>query len=123
MGKKFIDSWVVEKTLYEYFNLGSGACACCSFNAFNPDGYKGLIKSMSDLETDAKDNELSAAERSPWPPDMRDQVWGERALLRFKMKKDMYRYREFFASVDVEILGRWCHEQLGPLRLKKLFQL
>lgn len=54
---------------------------------------------MSDLETDSKTHEINAAKLSPWPDDMRDQIWGDRLLLRFKMKKEMKDYRAFLEEV------------------------
>lgn len=56
---------------------------------------------MSDLETDSKTHEINAAKLSPWPTDMRDQIWGDRLLLRFKMKKEMKDYRGFLEEVVV----------------------
>jgi hypothetical protein len=67
---RFTDEWVVTKSLFEYTTGGS--CACCSFPAiFDPNGLKGLINSVSDLETDAAENEFQSAQSSPWPPEMR----------------------------------------------------
>ena len=65
---RFKDEWVVNKSLFEYTTGGS--CACCSFAFFDPDGIKGLISSVSDLETDAAEKEYQSIQRSPWPPEM-----------------------------------------------------
>lgn len=95
---RFTDNWVVDRTMFDYVNGGS--CACCGFShLFNPGGLKGLIDSMSDLETDSAARELNAARTSPWPPDMRDQIWSDRLLLRYRMKKDMGGYKRFFEEV------------------------
>jgi len=127
---RFLDKWVVDQSLFDFFQLGSGACACCSFNTFNPDGLKGLINSMTDLETDAVENELQAVEQSPWPKDMRDHVWGDRVLLRFRLKKDISVYRDFWHEVEgtteedkLHNLKLWCNETLGAMGLLKLLQL
>lgn len=58
-----------------------------------------MINAMSDLETDAATQEINAAKASPWPDDMRDQIWSDRLLLRFKMKKEMRSYREFLEGI------------------------
>eukprot|EP00568_Trieres_chinensis_P005816 CAMPEP_0183293254 /NCGR_PEP_ID=MMETSP0160_2-20130417/2009_1 /TAXON_ID=2839 ORGANISM="Odontella Sinensis, Strain Grunow 1884" /NCGR_SAMPLE_ID=MMETSP0160_2 /ASSEMBLY_ACC=CAM_ASM_000250 /LENGTH=306 /DNA_ID=CAMNT_0025454341 /DNA_START=106 /DNA_END=1026 /DNA_ORIENTATION=- len=120
---RFTDNWVVDRTMFEYVNGGS--CACCGFpHLFHPDGLKGLINDISDLETDAADAEFKAAQRSPWPPDMRDQVWADRVKLRFKMKKEMRGYREFLDEVGgTEGLKDFCRNALGPARLRKCIQM
>lgn len=121
---RFNDGWVIDKSLYEFLNLGDGACACCDVSdIFNPDGLKGLINSISDLETDDADAEMKAAQQSPWPPHMRDQVWGDRVRLQFKMKKDMSYFRDFFDYHEVDTLDLWCREKLGPHGLQKIFQM
>lgn len=129
-GGRFLDKWVVEQSLFDFFQLGSGACACCSFNTFNPDGLKGLINSMTDLETDGVEHELNAAEKSPWPKDMRDQVWSDRVVLRFKCKKDISVYADYWKEVEgdtdedkIESIKAWCCDHVGPMGLLKLLQL
>ena len=85
---RFTDEWVVTKSLFEY-TVG-GSCSCCSFpTLFDPNGLKGLISAVSDLETDAADAEFKSAQSSPWPPEMRDSVWADRVKVRFKMKKEI----------------------------------
>lgn len=121
---RFSDTWVVDRALFEYVNGGS--CACCSaVGLFNPDGLKGLINAVTDLETDAANSELKAAEQSPWPPEFRDCVWGDRVRLRHKMKKEMVNYKEFCNTYDKEDLEAWlCNEEeFGAGKLKKLFQM
>lgn len=121
---RFNDQWVVDKTMMDYFSLGGGNCACCSLVAFNPGGLKGLINSISDLETDAADAEFDAAQRSPWPNDMRDQVWGDRVRLRLKMKKEIAKYRDFLANNGgIAAVDQFCREKLGPSGMGKMFQL
>ena len=95
---------------------------------------------MSDLETDTATQEINAAKASPWPPDMRDQIWSDRLLLRFKMKKDMKVYRSFLESIvkdndnaldnntdvdkrDIPILHNFCTNELSPKELRQIFQL
>jgi hypothetical protein len=116
---RFGDRWVVDRTVFDFVNGGS--CACCGFNHFLPGGTKDLIHAMSDLETDAANAEVSALATSPWPDNMRDQVWGDRLKLRHLMKKEMAHYREFWEQHAVE-LEAWCQQQ-DPVVLKKLFQM
>jgi len=144
---RYGDKWLIDKTLFEYTTGGS--CACCSFpaNLFGPNGLKGLINSVSDLETDAANDEFKAAQNSPWPPEMRDQIWADRVKLRLKMKREMRSYRSFLesvansgtepqmadmdrnsvgsnsSSVGVDRLKRWCIESLGANQLRRLFQM
>eukprot|EP00585_Thalassiosira_rotula_P012545 CAMPEP_0196132750 /NCGR_PEP_ID=MMETSP0910-20130528/2246_1 /TAXON_ID=49265 /ORGANISM="Thalassiosira rotula, Strain GSO102" /LENGTH=352 /DNA_ID=CAMNT_0041392387 /DNA_START=196 /DNA_END=1254 /DNA_ORIENTATION=- len=95
---RFADNWVVDKCMFDY--VAGGVCACCGFpHLFAPGGLEGMINAFSDLETDAATMELNAAKASPWPPDMRDQIWSDRLLLRFKMKKEMKGYRNFLEGV------------------------
>ena len=83
---RFSDQWVVDRTLFEFATGGS--CACCGFShLFLPNGLKGLIDEVSDLETDAANNEFEAAQKSPWPPTMRDQVWADRVRLRHERER------------------------------------
>lgn len=126
---RFSDSWVVDRTLFDY--VQGGSCACCGFShLFNPDGLKGLINAVSDLETDAANEEYNAALKSPWPEDMRDQIWADRVRLRHLMKKEMKGYAQFVhdcSSVigggdDVEALFQFC-TSLGGRTLMRLFQM
>lgn len=122
VGGKYKDEWVVDRTMFEFVN-GSG-CACCGMtNLFLPGGLKGMIESISDLETDAASAELKAAERSPWPPNLRDDVWANRVRLRHKMKKEMKDYEDFFLKNDRSKVESWCREDVGTDKLAKIFQL
>ena len=84
---KFGDQWVIDRTFFEYVN--GGECACCGFPHMFPGGIEGAINAISDLETDAAQAEIKANEKSPWPPEMREEVWADRLRLRYKMKKEM----------------------------------
>jgi hypothetical protein len=116
---RFGDQWVIDRTHFEYCNGGS--CACCGFNHFLPGGTKDVILAMSDLETDAANAEVSALDKSPWPPAMRDQVWGDRLKLRHLMKREMMGYKQFWKDHGVE-LEEWCRQQ-SPHTLKRIFQM
>lgn len=105
--------------------VSGGSCACCGLPLlFNPDGVNGLIHAMSDLETDAANAEVRAVEKSPWPPEIRQQVWTDRILLRYKMKKEMNSYRVFVQDVvgGRETLQTFL-ETLGALTLRRIFQM
>jgi len=97
-----------------------------------------MINSMSDLETDTATKEINAAKASPWPDDMRDSIWSDRLLLRFKMKKEMKVYRKFLEGVvkdngsdcedidmkdAVPILHQFCTNELSIKQLRGIFQL
>lgn len=119
---RFGDDWVVDRTMFEY--VSGGSCACCGItHLFNPDGLKGLVNAVSDLETDAAHAELSAAERSPWPPQMRDQVWADRVRLRAKMKMEMQLYKQFLERHNVKDVERWCLDKLEVKELRGMFQM
>jgi len=135
---RYSDNWAVSKALFDY--TAGGSCACCSFpTLFDPNGLKGLISSVSDLETDAANAEYNAAvsEESPWPPDMRDSIWADRVKVRYKMKKEMADYRAFWDEVGnsdgngdsdgngegVENLKQFCMTELGAVGLRKIFQM
>ena len=119
---RYSDDWVVTKSLFEYTTGGS--CACCSFpTLFDPNGFRGSVNAISDLETDAANAEISAADQSPWPPEMRDSVWADRVKVRYKMKKEMKEYKEFVEEVDEEKLKEFCRKELGAKKLKQIFQM
>mmetsp|Transcript_15097 Transcript_15097/g.20561 ORF Transcript_15097/g.20561 Transcript_15097/m.20561 type:complete len:313 (-) Transcript_15097:286-1224(-) len=130
---RFSDGWVVDRTMFDY--VQGGSCSCCGFShLFNPDGLKGLINAVSDLETDAANDEYDAALKSPWPPDMRDQIWADRVRLRHKMKKEMKNYSQFLHDCkfflcpdendvgDAEALHKFC-ASLGGKTLMRIFQM
>lgn len=64
---RYSDQWLIDKTMFDC--VYGGGCACCSFN-FMPNGNAGLIQSMSELETDAKEKEMSDLDKLPWPPEV-----------------------------------------------------
>lgn len=115
---RFGDEWLIDKTLFDY--VQGGSCACCSFN-FLPSGTKGLIESLSELETDAAEQEVNALSALPWPPEMKDQVWMERVRLRHLCKQQMKSYREFWQTYGPGF-KEWFHE-LTTSRLQRYLQL
>lgn len=119
---RFSDQWVIDKTLFEF--IAGGSCACCGFAAlFAPGGLAGMIQACSDIETDAAKAELDASARSPWPPEMRDDVWAGRVKLRLKMKREMKRYNEFFNAVDLNDCFIFCMDTFNQRELVRMFQM
>jgi hypothetical protein len=120
---RFTDDWVVDRTMFEY-GTGGGNCACCSFNStlFLPNGVHDMIASMSELETEAQEKEREALETSPWPLQMRNEIWGNRVKLRLLLKKSMHVHREVWETHGMEF-QTWITTILPPKRLKKLLQV
>lgn len=110
---------MVDKTLFDF--VSGGSCGCCGRGFFLPDGIEGMINAISDLETDAANAEIKASEQSPWPPDMREQVWSDRVRLRVKMKKEMSVHATFW-SEHGEAFSEWFRS-MEPRILKKIFQI
>lgn len=118
---RFSDEWVVSKALFEYTT--GGQCSCCSFgNFFNPEGLKGLISSVSDIDTDAANDEYDAAQQSPWPHEMRDAIWSDRVRIRYKMKMEIKSYKEFMENIGEDDLKKFCLS-LGAVELRNIFQM
>ena len=80
-----------------------------------------MINAISDLETDAANAEIKAVATSPWPSDMREQVWSDRVRLRVKMKKEMSTHDSFWRQHG-QSFGEWF-VSLEPNVLKKVFQI
>jgi hypothetical protein len=87
-----------------------------------PNGTAGLIEGMSELESDAKENEVRSLKTLPWPDDMKDTVWMERIKLRQYCKRYyMPTIKQFWISHQKEYTD-WF-SQLTKLQLRKYFQL
>jgi hypothetical protein len=113
---RFTDKWVVDRTVFEFVNGGS--CACCGFSHFFPN-VESMITAISDLETDAAQAEIIA--HSPWPPEMREQVWADRVRLRQRMKQEMHVYSTFWETHSNEF-SEWCRTT-DPKKLKRILQM
>ena len=116
---RYSDQWLIDKTMFDY--VQGGSCACCSGFLFMPGGTAGLIRSMSEFETDAANAEVSALEKLPWPQEMKDEVWKERVRLRQYCKKNMKDYKSFWDDHG-ESYRIWFQE-LTKKRLCRFFQL
>lgn len=80
-----------------------------------------MIDACTDIETDAAENELNAP--SPWPPQIREQVWGDRVRLRLKMKQQMKTYGTFLNQYTIDEVRNFCIMSENALMLKKIFQM
>mmetsp|Transcript_18088 Transcript_18088/g.44996 ORF Transcript_18088/g.44996 Transcript_18088/m.44996 type:complete len:272 (+) Transcript_18088:53-868(+) len=116
---RYSDQWLIDKTMFDY--VQGGSCACCTGFLFMPGGTAGLIRSMSEFETDAANAEVSALEKLPWPQDMKDEVWKERVRLRQYCKRNMVNYKSFWEDHG-DAYKEWFQE-LPKKRLCRFFQL
>lgn len=105
---RYTDEWLTDRVLFDY--VSGGSCSCCGFVHFLPNGTADLITALTDLETDQANAEIKALDDSPWPPDLRDQVWSDRVRLRQKLKLDIASYEEFWEAHE-DAFVRWCHDQ------------
>jgi hypothetical protein len=116
---RYSDQWLIDKTMFDY--VQGGSCACCTGFLFMPGGTAGLIRSMSEFETDAANAEVSALDKLPWPQDMKDEVWKERVRLRQYCKRNMKTYKSFWDDHG-EDYQSWFQE-MSRQRLCRFFQL
>ena len=100
--------------------VSGGACACCGLkHLFLPNGISGLIQAVSDLETDQAKNAME--ERSPWPEELKSQVWADRVKLRQKLKLNMSHYQDFW-NRQGDSFEQWFLQQPKD-QMKRTFQL
>lgn len=88
---RFLDSWVVERTLFDYVNMGS--CACCAFSQALKQDHAAMC---SDWETD----DATKERKSLWPEEMQEDVWGERVKFRRLLKETLPTYQARNAESD-----------------------
>ena len=86
---RFLDSWVVERTLFEFVN--QGGCACCGM-MHGGNRVQDLMAMCTDFESDDGKKE----KKSPWPDAMRDEIWSERVRFRRELRDRMSVYKERF---------------------------
>ena len=133
---RFTDSWVLNNTMFIYLQ-GGGACICCAPQPllFSPEKepVDGMIRAIDDLNDDEKAHEIAVVKVSPWDEEMRGQVWGDRGLLRWRMRKEMGGYRKMLEGLregaggtdDVVIakLHDFCVNNMATAELYSLFTL
>lgn len=112
---RFLDSWVVEKTLFEFVSQGS--CSCCSFSQTLR--QEQLASMCSDWETDDQKKE----KKSLWPQAMQEEVWAERVKYRRTLKEGLPTYRErFVTGPDATKFFDWLYD-LDEASKKQIFQM
>ncbi|EEY63519.1 uncharacterized protein PITG_15869 [Phytophthora infestans T30-4] len=93
--RKYEDTWVVDRTMFEYVN--QGGCSCCGVT-HTIMNLAEFASKCSDWETDDENKE----QFSPWPTFIHEEILTERARLRVAMKADMNKYKDF---VDTHMKG------------------
>src|SRR4051794_4229335 len=112
---RFLDSWVVERTLFEFVN--QGGCACCSFSQSLRQDQ--LASMCSDWETDDQKKE----KKSLWPQQMSEDVWAERVKYRRVLKEGLPQYRERFVNgSEAEAFFAWLIKADIAVK-KQIFQM
>lgn len=124
---RFNNEWLIDRVLFDYVN--GGTCSCCSLSSaiFLPGGTAELIKSVTDIESDQMNYEISSYNKPlihPWPQDLRDHVWASRVKLRQKLKSNMKHYEEFWNSHNNNDFIIWLtSSSIDITVLKRIFQL
>lgn len=59
-----------------------------------------MIRSIDDLNESEKEREISFLKDSPWDDMMKGQVWGDRGLLRWRMRKEISGYRSTLGGIS-----------------------
>jgi hypothetical protein len=118
---RFGDEWLIDRVLFDY--VAGGSCACCGASAlFLPNGTADLIQAVSDLETDAAQDEMAALATHPWPAELRDQVWADRVRLRQALKKDRGRFTDFWETHQEDFTA-WCEGTETVISMRRWLQL
>ncbi|GKY90644.1 hypothetical protein MPSEU_000037800 [Mayamaea pseudoterrestris] len=113
---RFRDEWVVDRVLFDY--MAGGSCACCGFS-FLPNGTADLVHAVSDIDTDAANDEIQAMKHDPWPKELRDQIWADRVRLRQKAKLRMKTYQAF-VNEQFDEFADWMKQQGNLNRMLQL---
>ncbi|KAL4171728.1 hypothetical protein KRP22_009818 [Phytophthora ramorum] len=112
--KKYEDTWVVDRTMFEYVN--QGGCSCC--------GVTHTIMNMAEFASKCSDWETDDEKKeqfSPWPTFIHEEILTERARLRMAMKADMKKYKEFVDEHLKGFMAWWS--RLGENAKARIFQL
>jgi len=109
---RFLDTWVVDRVLFEYVN--QGGCGCCGFNHAGM-GLQDFMALCSDVETDdGKKQKLS-----PFPAPMQEEMWADRVKFRKSMKGDMAMYKERVEVDGAEFVEWWY--SISPEKRRSVF--
>uniref|UniRef100_H3GET7 Uncharacterized protein n=1 Tax=Phytophthora ramorum TaxID=164328 RepID=H3GET7_PHYRM len=134
--KKYEDTWVVDRTMFEYVN--QGGCSCC--------GVTHTIMNLAEFaskcsdwgmnfctlqfmvvvvliggDTLAETDDEKKEQFSPWPTFIHEEILTERARLRMAMKADMKKYKEFVDEHLKGFMAWWS--RLGENAKARIFQL
>ncbi|KAG3217101.1 hypothetical protein PC129_g12050 [Phytophthora cactorum] len=112
--RKYEDTWVVDRTMFEYVN--QGGCSCCGVT-HTIMNLADFASKCSDWETDDENKE----QFSPWPMFIHEEILTERARLRMAMKADMNKYRGFVDAHMKGFINWWS--RLGENAKARMFQL
>jgi len=97
---RYLDSWVVDRVMFEFVN--QGGCNCCGFTHGGM-GMTDFMALCSDVETDDGKTEKT----SPWPQFMQDEVWSDRVKFRRMLKDSMGKYRDLFETHGDAFVTWW----------------
>ncbi|CAK9067610.1 Histone-lysine N-methyltransferase setd3, partial [Durusdinium trenchii] len=111
---RFLDSWVVDRVMFEYVN--QGGCNCCGFTHGGMD-MQDFMAMCSDVETDDGKKEV----RSIWPPAMINEVWQDRVKFRRLLKDTMPKYRELNEKFGPDFVQWWLG--LTPKERRRCFMM
>ncbi|OWZ04023.1 hypothetical protein PHMEG_00024154 [Phytophthora megakarya] len=112
--RKYEDTWVVDRTMFEYVN--QGGCSCC--------GVTHTIMNFADFASKCSDWESDDEKKehySPWPMFIHEEILTERARLRMAMKADMNKYKDFVDTHMKGFMAWWS--RLGENAKTRIFQL
>ncbi|ETL89810.1 hypothetical protein, variant 1 [Phytophthora nicotianae] len=112
--RKYEDTWVVDRTMFEYVN--QGGCSCCGVT-HTIMNLADFASKCSDWETDDENKE----QFSPWPMFIHEEILTERARLRMAMKADMNKYKDFVETHMKGFIDWWS--RLGENTKARIFQL
>jgi hypothetical protein len=118
---RYRDEWVIDRVMFDY--ISGGSCACCGFShMFLPNGTADLVDAVSDLDTDAANNEKAALSSHPWPPEVRNQVWADRVKLRQRLKRDKVQFSNFWQTHQTDFI-EWIRNPNTVAQLRRWLQV
>lgn len=97
---RYMDSWVVDRVMFEFVN--QGGCSCCGLTHGGMEMSE-FMAMCSDVETDDGKTE----KLSPWPKFMVEEVWADRVKFRRILKQGIGRYKELNEKYRSEFASWW----------------